>query len=343
MNDVRVSWDDYRYQSKPAYFNDISDRIGGKDRILNSDNIKLFVKLIAEQGTSFCCATYKKPPKISSISDETFKHGLRRENNFEQMQMFALDFDKGITYDEVKERTEKYDLPMLFAYETFSSKNRDRFRTVFLNDASIDDVKVAKVTLQALLTIFPEADPQCKDVTRIFLGGNKKQLLHYDESNPQVTIESIFRNMTLYLKDKHGSTHYKRKIAEISDKTGIALNRNKLLDVSMVEESSTEHTGNPNNADYTGILIDLIKNDAFYLTKKKEKATDRSYDGIITGKHILIRSERLLKIIKEIFPKATLKMIVDDLIRKEAINKGNKKTSKPFNGARFIFINKNKL
>ena len=100
---------------------------------------------------------------------------------------------------------------------------------------------------------------------------------------------------------------------------------------------------NPNNANYLEIINDLINNGAFSFTKDKEEAKNMSYDGIITGKHILIRGERLVKVIKELVPNATLQMITKNLISKGAIDKGKDKTSKPFNGARFIFIKRSKL
>ena len=86
-----------------------------------------------------------------------------------------------------------------------------------------------------LANIFPEADPSCsKDISRMYFGG--KGLLYFDESIPRINIESLFRNMSLYLRDKHGATNYKRNIIGFSKRTGIGLNKNNLLDISVGED-----------------------------------------------------------------------------------------------------------
>ena len=62
--------------------------------------------------------------------------------------------------------------------------------------------------------------------------------MHFDEAAPEINIESVFRNMSLYLKNKYGATHYKRKVAEFAERTGIALNRRKLPDVTVVDDGT---------------------------------------------------------------------------------------------------------
>lgn len=102
----------------------------------------------------------------------------------------ALDFDGGIPFEDVRDRAEHYDLPILLAYDTYRSKAHDRFRVVFLNDASVPDVRVARAMLTALHTAFPEADPQSKSAVQMYYGG--KELLHYDESVLKINIGSLF-------------------------------------------------------------------------------------------------------------------------------------------------------
>ena len=120
----------------------------------------------------------------------TFRAGTRSKEAFGQTQLLALDFDHGISYEDVKGRAERYDLPILFAYDTYRSKAHDRFRVVFLNDASVPAVRVAGAMLTALHTVFPDADPQSKSAVQMYYGG--KGLLHYDESIPEINIESLF-------------------------------------------------------------------------------------------------------------------------------------------------------
>ena len=229
MNDIKVSFDKCSYTSKPDNheIGRISKRIASSIEFINADNIKSFAHHVGEEGCTF--------------SPATFSNNTRSADTFQQMQFMVLDFDKGISFDAVKNRSERYDLNILFAYDTLSSKDYDRFRVVFLNNTPIKDKRVAKAMLQALNTIFPEADKSCaKDISKMYFGG--KGLLHYDSSIPVIDIESLFRNMTIYLKDKYGDTNYKRKIAEFSKESGIALNKNQLLDI-IVTENIAEQVG----------------------------------------------------------------------------------------------------
>jgi hypothetical protein len=90
----------------------IYDRIADRIKTYNS-NIKTFMRQAAKEGHTFCPATFK--------SNNHFGKTRKRKENFGQLQLLALGFAKGIPSDEVKNRTEYYDLPMLFAYDTFTS------------------------------------------------------------------------------------------------------------------------------------------------------------------------------------------------------------------------------
>ena len=152
----QCSMDSQGFSTKPdLVIGQINNRIGRGIKSVNAENFDEFVAKVGRQGYTFCPAT--------------FKDGQRNIENFQEMQLFALDFDSGITFPEVKDRADKYNLPVLFAYKTFNSKeNHNRFRVSFLNDVAIPDKKVAKTMLQALMTIFPEADRQCNDISRMY-------------------------------------------------------------------------------------------------------------------------------------------------------------------------------
>lgn len=125
----------------------------------------------------------------------TFGNGKRGINNFVQMQFFVLDFDYGVTWEEISGRAKYYNLPVLFAYETFSSVNMSKFRVIFLNDIAITDKKTANVIISALMAIFPECDSSCRDVSHIFFGG--KNLFYYDENIPEIGVEILFDKVFL--------------------------------------------------------------------------------------------------------------------------------------------------
>ena len=180
MCNIKVSFDNNRLTEKPngEIAAQISKSVGGNPKLLSKENIKAFAIAVGQNGHTFCPAT--------------FKNGKRSKDNFEQQQLFALDFDNkdtnnSITFDEVKKRAEHYELPVLFAYETLSSTNRDKFRIVFLNDTSITDRKVAEAMQLALGTIFPEADSSCyKDTSKMYYGG--KGVLYRSDDTPTINI-----------------------------------------------------------------------------------------------------------------------------------------------------------
>ena len=94
--------------------------------------VRKLAEKIGADGHTFCPAT--------------FKNGIRKKENFEQQQFFALDFDnkdqnKKVTFEEIKNRSDLYEMPVLFAYDTLSSKEHDKFKVVFLNDAAVSNRK----------------------------------------------------------------------------------------------------------------------------------------------------------------------------------------------------------
>ena len=233
MNTIKVSLDKEMFWSKPNQQETaiISMRIAEKARTLELQKMNEFVESITLDGHTFCPAT--------------FKGGKRSKDNFEQQQMFALDFDnkdpdRTVSFEDVKDRAEKYNLPILFAYDTFSSTEHDKFRVVFLNDTSIPDRKIAEAMQLALGTIFPEADSSCyRDVSKMYFGGKERR--YYDKSIPTINVESVFRGATYRKKDTSGK-HLKEWLRKFSQDTGIALNEHGFLDIQVIDDP-TEFAG----------------------------------------------------------------------------------------------------
>lgn len=159
-----------------------------------------FCDLIGNKGHSFC------------VCD--FSGSIRKAEFFKSQQIFALDFDGGITFEEIISRTNQYDLPVALAYETFSSENLNKFRIVFLCDTVIQDIRIAEYVIDILITLFPEADSHCKDVSRIFFGG--KRLLICNEVT--FNIENLLMTFSAALKNKYGETHYKDRLESFAKK-----------------------------------------------------------------------------------------------------------------------------
>lgn len=245
MDTIRFSFDDQRFQSKPSgdEIRRISNSIAWSRKELTSKEFKQAILHIGNEGCTF--------------SPATFKNGRRNKDNFEQQQLIALDFDNKdengkISFDVIRKRADDLGLPIIFAYDTLSSREHDKFRVVFLNDAPINDIRVAAAVQLAMGGMFPEADSSCfRDVSKLYFGG--KGLIHYDEKLPKTNIEEIFKSYTHYMKKKYGKNHYKEHLVRFSNNTGIALNENKLLDIKITDyppepDNPTEEAGaNQNN------------------------------------------------------------------------------------------------
>ena len=65
-----------------------------------------------------------------------------------------------------------------------------------------------------MLTLFPEADSHCKDVSRIFFGGKKLILCNETTFN----IENLLMTFSEVLKDRYGETHYKSHLEGFAQK-----------------------------------------------------------------------------------------------------------------------------
>jgi hypothetical protein len=240
MSGIKVSLDHKQYRSKPGEWEakEISIRIGDSPICFSQEKLIHFAQSIL-RGQTFCPAT--------------FLNKIRNKDNFEQMQLFALDFDNKIALADVINRTEEYELPILFAYETFTSVDYNKFRIVFLNDIPITDIRIAQMMQNALMTIFPEADNGCKSVVHMYYGG--KNQVCFDATIPTIDIESLIRNMTYFLKEKHGDTHYKKQLEKFAKSNAVALTKKGMLDIALVEDtllsgdgfifnkSITEHVG----------------------------------------------------------------------------------------------------
>ncbi|MCL2034477.1 MAG: hypothetical protein FWG94_07070 [Oscillospiraceae bacterium] len=222
MKEFTVGFDPARNRSEPndAVLVNIKDRVATRYYHVTQNNIKSFSGLIGESGCAFCPATFKF----------AFEDICINMTNFTQIQLFVLEFKDGSIYEEVSDRAKRYDLPILFAHETFDG----RLRAGFLNDVSIVHPKVAEIMLSALMTIFPEADLASKDLTTVYLGGRK--LLHYDDSIPTVNIASLIENMCLYLHARYGEKNYRRKVYDFSNFTGLALTERKMFDISVIDD-----------------------------------------------------------------------------------------------------------
>lgn len=146
--------------------------------------------------------------------------GIKAENGT-AMQLFALDFDGGVTFEQIWERCGKLGLAISFAYHTFSSTpEHEKFRIVFAHETVIEDLYIIKIALAMLMKIFPECDPACKNVDRMFLGG--KELLYRDTEARFALVQLL----PLFYAALDVNKHFKRNLESFCSKYKIMIVNN---------------------------------------------------------------------------------------------------------------------
>ena len=222
-----------------------------------------FVAQISKKVAASVKPAEKDTTKISPNKAE--KHHSDEHFDFDKSKLFSLKFaEDAISFEKVKKRAERYNLPILYTYSDFAIERntvqsdyrncypeilKGAFKVTFLNDVEIPDNKVSKIMQKALINIFPEAYDNefdnANDCTGFYT--YDPLLKYYDKSLPEINIESLIRNMSLYMKDTRGDTHYKKYLKEFSEVTGVALTSDNFLDISIIEKA--ESSLNENNID----------------------------------------------------------------------------------------------
>lgn len=244
---IKITLDTEKFKTKPSgnTIGIINNRIA--KNILDM-TITDIAKEVGKNGRTWCPAV--------------FKHGKRRISNFEQAQLLALDFDEGMTFEEVTAISQEYNLPIAFAYETFSSKNCDKFRIVFRLDRPITDKDTFRNAITVLMTIFDKCDKSCKDSARMFFGG--KRLICCNKNN-FITLESLEMNFNKYAYDKKGKSHADRFMRSFAKKENIDINRHNSIMLSGKNLTFTDSNININgeklpHRKYRKNILDKLKN-----------------------------------------------------------------------------------
>lgn len=100
--------------------------------------------------------------------------------NWKEQTIIALDFDKGLlSIEEVINKLTKEELQPQLWYSSLSDSPLVRkFRVVFLLDTPVSSKIQYETIINGLLSLFPEADQSCKNVSRFFLGGKDVTILN---------------------------------------------------------------------------------------------------------------------------------------------------------------------
>lgn len=210
---INVCLDHERFNKKPdkRTIAAISNRIAQHDTVVEMEE---FSKAVGDQGQSFT-------PAI-------FNNHKRSRDNFKEMQLFVLDFDGGISYQSVREKCSEFQLDMLFSYKTFSyMEEYEKFRIIFCHEVPIYEKWVASMMLEMFKFLFPEADPSCFEVARIFLGG-KGVIEYYPDCTFRLDQLVYLFQRVHYVND---SINYKRNIERFASRYRIALSNNGIIDI----------------------------------------------------------------------------------------------------------------
>ena len=148
--------------------------------------------------------------------------GGMKSSNCTEMQLFALDFDHGVSYPDIKKKCDQMMLPISFAYHTFSSSvTEERFRIVFAYECVLGDLYVINIIKSILKKIFQESDQSCHNLDRIFLGG--KDLIYVDE-NAHIALVQLLSPLMENL-DTGGNLN--RNIHQFCKKNRVAMLNNR--------------------------------------------------------------------------------------------------------------------
>jgi len=147
-------------------------------------------------------STYVSDPYSYTWSGGIFEGRIKNEN-WTQQSIFALDFDEGlISVEDVYLRLAQYEIVPQLYYNTFSSTIMlPKFRVVLFMDSIVIDEKIHKLISDGLLSLFPEADPSCKNRGRMFLGGKESTVT----GTQPISTEKLCARLGIHIITKDGN------------------------------------------------------------------------------------------------------------------------------------------
>lgn len=202
-------------------------------------NISVYTNSIAEieksqidtKKIAACIASTPKKVSLQELADLighqyvwcpcTFHGNRKTQKEMASMQLFALDFDEGISIEDAIKRTEQYHIPIALYYETKSSVDFSKFRLVFACVQEVDTAEAATLIQYCLCTIFPEADPTSKDFSKLYYPG--RNITYYE--NTYFSIYDLLLSTLQFLTETQ-PTNKVRELNKIARKSHVVLRNN---------------------------------------------------------------------------------------------------------------------
>lgn len=252
---VAISLDEGKFNSKPT-----------------SRNVKAITKRIAAAELTIAdLAQAVILPGAQTWSPGIFTNG-RTNDAWQSQQLFALDIDEGLTFDDFMTRANEYGILPAFVYSTFSAVDNNKYRAVYALPVAVTDFRVRQVIQLALMRLYPEADKGTKDAARLWHGG--KELL-YTSYESRLDVMHLIESMIVYtsIRDKGNAP---RSIRVFSQDTGLDM-INGLPHIVATPAADTEVVKNDESMSFTlrilGSYSQNHQNITFYFNGA---ATDRT-------------------------------------------------------------------
>lgn len=280
---VTLNIDTEKHDKKPSKSETatIQKRIGSFKKEVT---VKELVKAI-EEGISFKAAALNGNKNLDWESQQVFCIDV--DNDERSINKYGM-----LTPEAAYDRFERLGIAPAFYYESFSStKEKPKFRLVFLTPEPVYDVRIRNSIQMALMNIMPEGDRACKDLSRLFHGTNKKCITF---SNYRYVLDAykLIQSMVAWIKLKHGETNNSSRIIKnycqcvginmINGLPDIQLLQNDENMLSSIIYNIELSTKTSNNIIFN---FNIKKDDAYNLTV--------NYEGKKNLKKVMIETSRI--------------------------------------------------
>ena len=179
--------------------------------------------------------------------------GGNKAENWNQQQLFGLDFDDGIRIEEAYNKVILLGITPCFMYTTFSHKEEHhKFRVIFCNDTVITDGNIRDRLQATLMGVIGGIDEVCFNRDRLFFGGKGQVVLHPDYE-ARINAESII--------EKYWNDDYEQYISNAKPK-------NKKKTAAATAKSKDKANTDKEYQPYENLNVKAIKeHDVEYLRK----------------------------------------------------------------------------